>query len=340
MSDADFEDDADRDCTIQMARETLEALQQGVSREGVFSSNEEVEDVNTSMLPMLGADYYLGSLLLKLPFTSPETRLQMLENAEAFLCKYLNACEQFCLLEDGDRHAWHSMLKDGGGSTTTRGLAVGRDQKIERFRRQKRTRQRMKEIEDELTSGEVKDDLDDSEDDGIRREKALLVLSSLAIDALDELSGLSKETEMLRHMVEAKEHAHPPWEKQGIATLEDKQAAYRANDLEVTHISRVGTNLRIRKEDVRGAVFKPTVERPSMTVEEFGEIELERARQRQAKEKYDKQPSTRRRCDQLEEDGDEDNEELVKQATYRDREWDNWKDENPRGAGNKANKII
>lgn len=36
------------------------------------------------------------------------------------------------------------------------------------------------------------DDLDDSEDDGIRREKALLVLSSLAIDALDELSGLSK----------------------------------------------------------------------------------------------------------------------------------------------------
>lgn len=43
-----------------------------------------------------------------------------------------------------------------------------------------------------------------------------------------------KETEMLRHMVEAKEHAHPPWEKQGIATLEDKQAAYRANDLEVS----------------------------------------------------------------------------------------------------------
>lgn len=41
----------------------------------VFSSNEEVEDVNTSMLPMLGADYYLGSLLLKLPFTSPEVRV-------------------------------------------------------------------------------------------------------------------------------------------------------------------------------------------------------------------------------------------------------------------------
>lgn len=41
----------------------------------VFSSNEEVDDVDTSMLPMLGADYYLGSLLLKLPFTSPEVRV-------------------------------------------------------------------------------------------------------------------------------------------------------------------------------------------------------------------------------------------------------------------------
>lgn len=53
---------------------------------------------------------------------------------------------------------------------------------------------------------------------------------------------------------------------------------------QVTHISRVGGNLRVRKEDVRGAVFKPTVERPTMTVEEFGEVELERARQRQVRE--------------------------------------------------------
>lgn len=36
------------------------------------------------------------------------------------------------------------------------------------------------------------DDQEKSEDDGVRRERALLVLSSLAIDALDELSGLSK----------------------------------------------------------------------------------------------------------------------------------------------------
>lgn len=38
----------------------------------VFSSNEEVEEIATELLPLLAADYYLGSLLLKLPFTSPK----------------------------------------------------------------------------------------------------------------------------------------------------------------------------------------------------------------------------------------------------------------------------
>lgn len=50
--------------------------------------------------------------------------------------------------------------------------------------------------------------------------------------------------------------------------------------------------------------------------------------------------SIRRRYDQLEMDGDEDDEGLVEQAAHQDREWDDWKDMNPRGAGNKANKIM
>lgn len=39
-------------------------------------------------------------------------------------------------------------------------------------------------------------------------------------------------------------------------------------------------------------------------------------------------------------DGEEDDEELVEKAAQHDRDWDDWKDEHPKGAGNKANKII
>lgn len=36
--------------------------------------------------------------------------------------------------------------------------------------------------------------------------------------------------------------------------------------------------MQLRKEDVRASVFKPTVALPTVTVEEFGEYELERMR--------------------------------------------------------------
>lgn len=68
-------------------------------------------------------------------FDSPiQTRLKMLDRAEALLSEYLNTCEQLSLLEEIDRLAWQSMLKSGGKSTTGRGQAMSREQKIERFR--------------------------------------------------------------------------------------------------------------------------------------------------------------------------------------------------------------
>ena len=44
-------------------------------------------------------------------------------------------------------------------------------------------------------------------------------------------------------------------------------------------------------------------------------------------------PKPDRSYAQLEEDGDEDDEELVDRATLKDRNWDDWKDDHPRGSG-------
>ena len=51
-------------------------------------------------------------------------------------------------------------------------------------------------------------------------------------------------------------------------------------------------------------------------------------------------PPGNRRIKQLEEDGAEDDEALVEEASYHDRAWDQFKDDNPKGCGNKANKRI
>ena len=42
-----------------------------------------------------------------------------------------------------------------------------------------------------------------------------------------------------------------------------------------------------------------------------------------------------RRYDQLVRDGMEDDADLVEKSAVLDRRWDDWKDENPRGGGNK-----
>ncbi|CAM9489454.1 unnamed protein product, partial [Ascophyllum nodosum] len=325
----------------------------------VFSSNEDLEEIDTQMLPLLAADFYLGSLVTKLPFTRPETRLGMLKRAEALLFKYLDTCERLDLFEEADLAAWQSMLKDGERSSAGAvRMAVPREQKVQRFRpvvRQQRIRQKMDEIERELDDANAADGRDHSGREGRMRERSMLLLASLAADAMDELSGVSMEMEMLEHRLKAVQHTQgtDTGREQNQQGREERGehggAGSRNAGLEVTHISRVGGSLNIRKEGIRAGVFKPTVAPPTMTVEEFGEIELERARQRQARHFpailqstlfYTDDHTVLRRYDQLEMDGDEDEQELVEASVYRDREWDDWKDNHPRGAGNKSNKII
>jgi immunoglobulin-binding protein 1 len=74
-----------------------------------------------------------------------------------------------------------------------------------------------------------------------------------------------------------------------------------------------------------------------MSLEELGDREykeaMERgARQKQAEAEQLHQP---KRYDDLVRDGMEDNHELVEASAELDRKWDDWKDQNPRGSGNK-----
>lgn len=47
-----------------------------------------------------------------------------------------------------------------------------------------------------------------------------------------------------------------------------------------------------------------------------------------------------RRYKELLRDGEEDDDELLDEATMADRAWDDWKDNNPRGWGNKMGKRF
>ena len=74
-----------------------------------------------------------------------------------------------------------------------------------------------------------------------------------------------------------------------------------------------------------------------MSLSDLADIERAEAIQRSEQQKLAEEQAIYKpkRYEQLVKDGMEDNEELVEASAQLDREWDDWKEENPRGSGNK-----
>ena len=111
-------------------------------------------------------------------------------------------------------------------------------------------------------------------------------------------------------------------------TSENERVLNRGID--VTHYS---STMEMRKETIRAGVFQPGHNLPTMSLKEYAVQEYNEAMARSELEKN--APDAPKRYDQLETDGQEDDDALVEVAVYRDRNWDNWKDANPLGLGNK-----
>ncbi len=85
-------------------------------------------------------------------------------------------------------------------------------------------------------------------------------------------------------------------------------------------------------------VFGSHIAHPTMSLEEFGDLQLLEAEERAMKEA--EAPKGPRRTKQLIQEGEEDDDALMEQATMEDRKWDDWKDNNPKGWGNKMGKRF
>lgn len=112
--------------------------------------------------------------------------------------------------------------------------------------------------------------------------------------------------------------------------------------ISVTRLSKTADGrILSSREQVISSVFQPRMAAPSMTLEEFGDLQREEAIAREAVERN--APISERNYRQLLADGEEDDAELMDRATEKDRAWDEWKESssaNWRGAGNKAGKRF
>jgi hypothetical protein len=125
-----------KESVLKAAMKVLDKCDFMVESQGMFSSNEEADDITTSHLPLLLIPYLQGQLLSNAPSPNPSARLHMVTAALQCQLKFLHRLDQYKLL--GDVASRLFSTEEQGG---VRGLhldpATKRQAKIEMFKQEK-----------------------------------------------------------------------------------------------------------------------------------------------------------------------------------------------------------
>lgn len=338
----------------------FQELQENVASLALFSSNEGLEDISTKSLSLLTLEFHLAMAYQSLP-TGPgqasQRKAHVVQSIDLF-SSFLQKLEQLELLSNEQTRGYHDLL-DVSSSSEHNGpppqISAGkyREAKIARFHAKQQAQkevERLKSLQQRRTRlGTMEDEeMDGYDQEGLERQVTLQTLSVHGAEALDEWYQALRELPMLE-MACNMEQQRSEEERHGGGSIAvagsnkdertRQQPPLSAKPLQLTHITQntVTGELQVRKEEIRSKVFQPGWNQPTMTLEELGEIEMKQAIEREARQKIAEaeQKYAPRRYEQLVRDGMEDNVDLVDASAKVDREWDKFKDANPRGSGNK-----
>ncbi|CAB9499643.1 TAP42-like family [Seminavis robusta] len=344
------------------AARDLERLQQEVAQLSLFSSNEGLEDVSTKSLPLLALEHHLALAYTRLPSgrgQMNERQSQLRRSVDlwaAFLHKLetlesnsSSSNDDFQLVTPAEQKEYQMLLECSSSTTTTEDdnnnsqqppqlPAANRDDKIARFKAKQQAQkevERLKSLRERrsrigVAAEEVMDEFDE---ETLDRSVAMTNLLLAKAEALEEWASTLRELPMIARMVQMEQDR-----MEGRMQPPPQRAT--ASGLQVTHITLDGANnnqLQFKREEIKSQVFRPGWNQPTMSLHELADRERADAiargeRQKAAEANQQLQP---RRYDQLQRDGLEDNANAVDASAALDQAWDDWKDENPRGSGNK-----
>ena len=176
------------------------------------------------------------------------------------------------------------------------------------------------------------------------------------MDCIAEIHSNSMELQMLQMSVQHEEQMRheQQYRHDGSCTTATSHESSITNrcrqqppasnkPLTLTHITQdpITNQLLFKKEVVQKTIFRPSWNQPTMSLSELAEKELADAKERAEwqKQSEEEQKNKPRKYEYLVRDGLEDDANLVDASAKIDREWDDWKDDNPRGSGNKMGDV-
>jgi immunoglobulin-binding protein 1 len=310
-----------------------------VDQAALFSKNEEVDDVQTSSLKYLMLDYFKGKAHLHF---KAERKAHLLSARNIFQ-QFLDMLINYYIYTEGEM----SEMTGGGGD---RGRPpptadAKRTTKIANYKRQKAAKERLTELEHILAhAGQGVDCEDDM------RELVLNEIRCNTIDVIEEMAMTDTELSMIE-LSQSHQSAAPPMAMSMPGSHHNHSSNNNNNHreesrkgIEVTRLSKGGINgeeILMTRDTFKASVFHME---QLQSIESYGEQLMQEMRENEARKAGEEEEGAEdfgpRRYKKLHEDGDEDDLALADEAAKADREWDRWKEDNPRGWGNKANKRF
>jgi hypothetical protein len=357
---------------IRRAVDLLRRCDEMVSKLGLFSANESKEDVSTTNLKYLLVPYYLGEMTEQ---TAQEDRIPILKSSQDHLKEFISICEALELIPQDELESYRQKQSDTPANKRAQKIARFNRQKVAQTKLQEikeRKERRVRSLGAAALSAPVEAGEEDVlEDDGEEEREAWLATISLALcKAFDLLDMLKKEEEMLvavkerqakdgnafaREMLDERTQKAEAWHHNAATrapnakpadpitcatfaqdVIEGRASVSQAHEhkhqpLIFGPASLVGGGLTTERERMAARVFQPSYRMPTMSIEEAGLREMkimEQWQERTAKMIQEASSAWHKDGPSSAQD-DEDAEE------EKARAWDDWKDDNPRGAGNK-----
>ena len=348
---------------IEAARE-LQSLQPAAAT--LFSANESLDDLATSTLPFLSLEHHLAMALQNLPMTGGrESAPERLHNLQAacdlwhvFLERLLRI-EVLSKDEQGQLEDLMELSSSSSSSSNRLPPSVSRETKIARAQAQHTAKQqaaRLQALRERRSRLGVRPDetVDGYDDESLARSLALTQVTQVDKSAaLESWSFALQELPLLARMTQKQQVDHDHRYKKNASSCPTAGAKTNNNNrpatttsnkpLQVTQITQdpATGQLRMARQEIRANVVRPGWNQPTMTMEELAQKEVAQALEREARQKQAQAQAQEapRRYEQLVKDGMEDRADLVDASAALDRQWDAFKDENPRGSGNKRGDV-
>ncbi|KAF9985514.1 hypothetical protein BGZ75_002912 [Mortierella antarctica] len=296
----------------------------------LFSENEFMEDISTKDLRFLLTEYYLGELYLK---KTGQDRLKDLSFSKEHFDHFLLQCETHDILTPSDKKYQEQLAADAPRDAATR-----RGEKIARFKREKEMRNQIEQFNQILGTkssgyeGELSSELEDQ-----YRDFVLLHLQYAIFQTMEQLVGIQQEIPMLQQMQERKATEGSSDSRSSNRSKDDSREG-RVDDSRIWNATGPlmdpnGRPLRPfvitnKKTEMMKGVFRPGHSLPTMSIEEYIDQEIERGNFLSGGTEEPKKK-----------EADDNDEEAVNAETLKARNWDDFKDDNPKGWGNKGGRT-